>query len=157
MIGVYPRWRSQKQFARGATNPSNPETTLGKKMLRWVNFGRSFLCGNTGIANAAWITSARPPARGGCVGLLSGFGDGDVFDMNTTQTRDFENVVEHPLVGDVIEIQEGGVENMLRVLAVVEDWVWFKEYGSSCRPSLPMGKWRTRLRSAVNQRVVSFQ
>ena len=73
------------------------------------------------------------------------------------QDRPIEAVIDSPLEGDCIEITEDGIDKMLRVLAVVEGWVWFKEYGEGYRPSLPIGKWRTRISQSIDPKVLLFK
>lgn len=65
--------------------------------------------------------------------------------------REFCHVAAAPMPGDVVELVEedpgGGCGVMLRVLAVVEDFVWFKQYGTG-RLTLSLRGWQDRLRSA---------
>jgi hypothetical protein len=69
--------------------------------------------------------------------------------------REFADARQFPVAGDTVEMREDLVsavdgeafvgDSMLRVLAVVEDWVWFKEYGRPGRPACTIHAWRERL------------
>lgn len=67
--------------------------------------------------------------------------------------RSFSHVAAHPIPGDIVEIVEvdgDGSDShdiMLRVLAVVEDHVGYKEYGKG-RFWQHLPSWRKRLESA---------
>ena len=66
--------------------------------------------------------------------------------------REAVHVAESPMPGDVIEINEGGGEDetchLLRVLAVVEDCVGYKEYGRG-RFWTTKKAWKARLENAA--------
>lgn len=69
--------------------------------------------------------------------------------------RHFVHARDTPMEGDIVEIRERrsddgesyDCEAMLRVLAVREDFVWFKEYGEG-RKTAHIKEWRRRLSSA---------
>lgn len=68
--------------------------------------------------------------------------------------RDVSHAREHPLSGDVLSLREHfdegdgfDAETILRVLAVAEDHVWFKEYGKG-RLTLHVKQWRNRVEKA---------
>lgn len=68
--------------------------------------------------------------------------------------REFYHVRQNPLAGDVVEIRERmkdgdeeyDAEIMLRVVAVYEERVWFKEYGKG-HALTTLKAWRERLQS----------
>ncbi len=75
--------------------------------------------------------------------------------------REPHNVRDHPLEGDVIELTEREVDpvtgeefaaqNMLRVIAVREERVWYKQYGLG-HDLLTLRKWQERYdRSTVRK------
>jgi hypothetical protein len=78
--------------------------------------------------------------------------------------RTCENVRKHPLPGDVIEITERCTDEvsgeqyehefMLRVVAVHEDRVWFKEYGIKGHALCSLRKWNERLGASVRSTLV---
>lgn len=77
--------------------------------------------------------------------------------------RDAKEIIARPLGGDVIEVgevkfvgstDECVVETILRVLAVMEEYVWFKEYGIGGRCSCHVRRWIERLESAESVKVV---
>lgn len=73
--------------------------------------------------------------------------------MTTIVRREPQHVRNHPLAGDVIELTERHVdpvsgeqfdaETMLRVVAVHEGRVWYKEYGKG-HDLLLLSKWQER-------------
>ena len=74
-----------------------------------------------------------------------------------------DHVRNNPLAGDVIEITEratdpedGGsfeIEVMLRVVAVHEDRVWFKQYGKG-HALATVKSWRERLAGSLRSKLV---
>ena len=72
-------------------------------------------------------------------------------------SRDFIHILENPMAGDVIEVREKHhepeldgdetyeYESMLRVVAVHEERVWFKEYGMKGHQIITVKQWRKRL------------
>jgi len=79
-------------------------------------------------------------------------------------SRELNHVQEHPLPGDVIEIVERiepsedgdeafDAEIMLRVVAVQEDWIWFKQYGKG-HTLATLRKWRERIGAAKGGTVI---
>lgn len=77
--------------------------------------------------------------------------------------REPMHVREHPMAGDVIEIVEKltdpdtqelfNHESMLRVVAVHEERVWFKEYGKG-HSLVGLSQWRERLGKSLRSTVV---
>lgn len=70
--------------------------------------------------------------------------------------RDTSHAATDPIADDVIEIWEGDSdepEAMLRVLAVKEDHVWFKEYGKG-RSTCHIKAWRARLTNAKTRKLI---
>lgn len=64
-------------------------------------------------------------------------------------SREFSHVREHPLPGDVVSVTGSGEEEvMLRVLAVADDHVGYKEYGKG-RFWVHIKGWRARLQAAA--------
>lgn len=66
-------------------------------------------------------------------------------------------VTESPIAGDVIDVTEltfdgdedsGEYNAMLRVIAVAEDHVWYKEYGPVGRQVCHVKRWTERLKAA---------
>lgn len=71
--------------------------------------------------------------------------------------RDLVHVKTHPLAGDVIELREKhfvgstdeyDCETMLRVIAVAEELVWFKEYGKGRKNIVSVKEWKERIDAA---------
>lgn len=75
--------------------------------------------------------------------------------------RSFSDVRDHPLDGDIVELREWhetdaeawDSEVMLRVLAVREEHVWFKEYGKGLL-TLHVKQWRARLSNVLLGKLV---
>jgi hypothetical protein len=79
--------------------------------------------------------------------------------------RDFVHVQCSPVAGDTVEIFEpttgcdGDVfdcEIMLRVMAVQEGYVWFKQYGKGGRHTCTLKGWQERLKNAISGKVVVY-
>lgn len=77
-------------------------------------------------------------------------------------TRDFLDAQKMPVKGDTVEITEPTkaadgefvvTEIMLRVLAVEEGWVWFKQYGRG-RYCCALTAWRSRLGQATQGKMI---
>ena len=69
--------------------------------------------------------------------------------------RSISHIAENPMPGDVIELQESGeddCERLLRVLAVIEDHVGFKEYGKG-RFWLHKKAWKARIERSTVRKV----
>lgn len=79
--------------------------------------------------------------------------------------RNLADVANHPQHGDIVEIMEQhddgdgelyDFEVMLRVLAVQEGYVWFKEYGKG-RPVVTQKSWFERLMRSKGGKVISLK
>jgi hypothetical protein len=77
-------------------------------------------------------------------------------------TRDFLDVQKTPVKGDTVEITEPTktadgefvvMKIMLRVMAVEEGWVWFKQYGRG-RYCCVLSAWRSRLGQATQGKII---
>jgi hypothetical protein len=77
--------------------------------------------------------------------------------------RQPHHVRDFPLPGDVIELTERKVDlitgenfaadNMLRVVAVHEERVWFKQYGIG-HALIPLNDWKERFDSAIVRKLI---
>jgi len=78
-------------------------------------------------------------------------------------TRTLSHIASYPLAGDVIELRERMTdpdgdpfdgEVMLRVIAVAEELVWFKQYGKSRRLIVSLKEWKQRIETALSGTVI---
>lgn len=68
--------------------------------------------------------------------------------------RSYDDVTVSPKAGDVVELSEGGCDVILRVLAVLEGYVWFKQYGKG-RQTMHVDGWEKRLTLSPGKVVAS--